>query len=261
MQHKNCYEGEKDVVNWQGFHVNDEEDFKEYLQSRVRNRFDAKQYEDDFQDDLEYAEMSGMDTGNLQDYIDSYDTPKDYKPWKIGEALSECILSDWENAILPWNRNRDELLPKVSLPGNDIVGFIYLDGGVRFMFGETKTSGDTTNTPPTVMSDMHNQLHRHIDQEERRKVHSKVLRYLHARTKDTEYRSLFLEALKYHAKDKGAFILVGVLLRDTEPNEKDVRPHSEQLAEDAEHPTRVRMRTHYFPIDISEWPNAMRDEA
>jgi len=260
MHHDNCYEGEEDVVIWKGFRVHDKDDFKKYLQSRVRNRLDAKEYEESFQDDLEKVAMSGMNTDNLQDYIDSYDTPKDDKSWKIGEALSECLLQDQGDAILPWNRNRDEPLPKVSLPGNDIIGFIDLEEGVRFMFGETKTSGDTTNLPPTVMSDMHDQLRRHLDQKERRRVHSKVLRYLHARTKDTEYRSHFLEALQYHAKDKRAFILVGVLLRDTEPTEKDVRPHSKQLAEDAEPPTKVRIQAHYFPVDISKWPETMRNE-
>lgn len=251
------------VVEWKGVEVASAPDFEEFLQSTVRKRFDANEEESDFQDIIQEIGASVLNPENLKEHLDNYELPTDDRSWKIGEAVAECLLIDCEEILLPWNRSLDETNPNASLPGTDIIGFTEVDGEIRFFFAEVKTSWSKSSTPVTAMYDLRDQIRNHLNDEQRRRLHNKILRYLHPRVKrDPEYWNAFKNALKNHVLSKGMAISVsGILLRDTSPTEKDVKSPTSDLAMDAKNPTKVSVAAYYLPVSIKDWPDKMRDKS
>lgn len=263
LSYDDAFDGCSGDVQWRGQVIGDESEFEAYLQGVVKERLDDTELEKSFEKELSGLASCGMQKSGLENYLDNYAAATDDQNWKIGEALAECILRERDGAMLPWNRARDEMKPKVSLPGTDIVGFLRVDGEMKFLFGETKTSADVSNVPPSVMVSgddcMAAQLLGHLLEKERQHVHGKVIRWLFARVKSTDQRSHFIDALRNHVCSDGLnFVLFGILLRDTEPNEEDVKKPSINLAESAQSPTVVRIEAVYLPIKINVWSNRMR---
>lgn len=263
LSYEDAFDGRSGSVQWRGQIIGDEAEFEAYMRDVVKKRLDDAELEKSFEKELSGLASCGMQKSGLENYLNDYAAAQDDKNWKIGEALAECILQEREGAVLPWNKARDEMKPKVSLPGTDIVGFLRVNGQMKFLFGETKTSADKSNVPPSVMVSgddcMTAQLLGHLQESERQHVHGKVIRWLFARVKSTEQRPLFIDALSNHCHSNGLnFVLLGVLLRDTEPNEEDIKSPSMNLAESAQSPTVVRIEAVYLPVRINLWRKRMR---
>lgn len=56
-------------------------------------------------------------------------------------------------------------------------------------------------------------------------------------------------------------LLVGVLLRDTEPNELDVTARAVALAKSLRAPTRIEVTAWYLPVLIKDWPALLEEDS
>ncbi len=84
------YSGVHLSARWRGHEVVDENRFKSYMARRVKARVEDDEVADPFA-----AELLGMaTTGMSGEFVEKLlRAVPDAKPWAIGEALAECLLS------------------------------------------------------------------------------------------------------------------------------------------------------------------------
>ena len=243
-------------VTWQGRVVESEENFRQYMLDEVRPR--VSDSEASFESDLRGLARTGMETKFIERVLRSAAAPK---PWEIGEALAECTLRDSGSVHWPWNTVRDRRTPRASLPGADLVGF-HSDGeSVKLLLGQVKTSAEVAS-PPRVMrgSDgMQSQLSTcAMDLG----AHRSVMQWLHARCTSSEMRQLYVSAMKrFFASEGTDIVVVGVLIRDTAPNESDLGASGQALSGKLLPPTRAELLAWYLPIPTSDWPTLVRGQS
>ena len=93
-------------------------------------------------------------------------------------------------------------------------------------------------------------------------IQHSVMQWLHARCKSGEMRRLYVSAMKRFLASEGAdILLVGVLIRDTEPNESDLRASGQALSEKLLPPTQVELLAWYLPIPTSDWPTLLQGQS
>ena len=247
------YSGANDSAQWRGHAVVDEGSFKSYVASRVKARVEDDEAEDQFAAELRGMAMTGMATEFVESLLRA--VPEE-KSWAIGEAFAECVLADDETREIcwPWNLVRDRRTPRASLPGADLVGFCKEDDAVLLLFGEVKTSSDA-NTPPNVMNGSGGMAWQLKDEATRLDIQHALLKWLRARCQSDEHRALYQAAVHRYVQSLGKeILLVGILLRDTEPNELDVTARAKALAESLASPTRIEITAWYLPVPIEDWP-------
>jgi hypothetical protein len=175
--------------------------------------------------------------------------------WEIGEALAECLLQDHSDGEIcwPWNTVRDRRTPRASLPGADLVGFFRQNNTVLLLFGEVKTSSDH-NMPPNVMYGGEALTWQLEESATRLDIQGTLLQWLRSRCLTDEHRNLYREAVSRYVKSGGKeLLLVGILLRDTTPNERDVRSRARDLATKLEKQALADIRAWYLPLPIEQW--------
>ena len=247
------YSGEKDSAQWRGHAVVDEVRFKSYMASRVKARVEDDEAEDQFAAELRGMATTGMATEFVETLLRA--VPEE-KSWAVGEALAECVLTDDETREIcwPWNLVRDRRTPRASLPGADLVGFCKEGDSVLLLFGEVKTSSDA-NTPPSVMNGSGGMAWQLKNEATRLDIQHALLKWLRARCQSDEHRALYQAAVHRYVLSLGKeILLVGILLRDTEPNELDVTARAMDLAESLGTPTRIEITAWYLPVPIEDWP-------
>ncbi|MCY4655996.1 MAG: hypothetical protein OXC80_04175 [Gammaproteobacteria bacterium] len=248
-----CYSGSMDCVQWIGQDVVNEERFKSYMSSRVKARVEDDEADNQLASELRGMAMTDMETDFVEDLLSAV---HEGKSWAIGEALAECVLADDETREIcwPWNLAHDRRTPSASLPGADLVGFCKEGDTVLLLFGEVKTSSDP-NTPPNVMYGSGG-LARQIEEiSTRSDIQQSLLMWLRVRCYSDEHRTLFEAAVHRYVQSLGKeMLLVGILLRDTKPNELDVANPSKALAKNLSSPTRVEINAWYLPVPINDWP-------
>ena len=239
-------------VRWEGHAVRDAERFQEYMRHVVARRLTA--------DDSKLATVlrglasTEMATDAIGQLLASV---RPLKGWEVGETFAECVLRDdvgWQ-VHWPWNTSRDLRSPNASLQGADLVGFVQRDGETFLLFGEVKTSGEA-QTPPTVMTGpggLPSQLERISLRPD---VQHALLSWLHVRCRSQIQRDLFEKATRRYLESGGqSFMLAGVLLRDTTPDERDLRHPAEALSRRlAAAPGSVDLVAWYLPTPIDRWP-------
>ena len=187
-------------------------------------------------------------TGFLQDAAH-----EEIPPWQVGEAIAETVLEAFHGIVFPWNTRRDQRNPKANLQGADLVGISEESQTCRFVFGEVKSSSDV-RSPPSVLfgrSGMDQQLERLIDD---RDVHFSLIKWLYARIDEEETGPIFDEALAAFVKTHGSYIrLVGVLVRDTSPSERDVSNRGKALGNRVQAPGSVELHALYMPRPKARW--------
>lgn len=89
-----------------------------------------------------------------------------------------------------------------------------------------------------------------------------LLKWLHSRCQSEPYRDLYEKAVGRYLKSEGKeLLLVGILIRDTAPNELDLRSRGQTLSNRLSNPTRIELIAWYLPVPIAEWPKLLKEEA
>ena len=245
------YSGSVDSVKWEGRVVDDEEQFKRYMREIVNQRIADSELS--FDADLRALATTEVETQFVENLLKA--VPR-LKSWEVGEAFADCALRDDSNlhVVWPWNTVRDRRTPRASLPGADLVGFYRENEKVVFLFGEVKTSSDK-NAPPGVMSGGSGMAWQLEQNATRRDIQLSLLQWLQARCQSQPYRDLYEEAVKrYLASEGKALLIVGVLIRDTSPNEDDLKGRGSTLSEKFSDPTQIELIAWYLPVPIADWP-------
>lgn len=244
------YSGNERAVKWEGVVFGNRNKFQEYLREVVRPRLEDS--DSSFEKELNNLRMDGMNTTYLGRLLSSIPS---HLPWEIGEALAECLLQDdsGREVIWPWNNRRDRKTPMASLPGADLVGFCGENGKTLFLFGQVKTSSDAS-TPPSVMNGkkgLRNQIKELafcVD------VQRSLLEWLHARCRRQPFRDLYEDARSLYLGSGGQeTFLVGILIRDTAPDERDLKAAGISLSALTDIPARIELHGWYFPVPLQEW--------
>lgn len=253
------YFGSHGNVSWSGHRIDDAGRFRKYLQEVVRPRvFDS---DSGFETDLRALATTGMATEFVERLLRAV---PELESWEIGEALAECILRTESGLDIywPWNTVRDRRTPRASLPGADLVGFCKYDNDniVLLVFGEVKTSSDP-NTPPSVMNGSSGMAWQLENCATLLDIQRTLLQWLYARCTDETCRTLYEKAVKRFLLSEGKeFLIVGVLLRDTNPNEADLKNRGERLSRRLPEPTKTKLFAWYLPVAISKWSELLQEE-
>lgn len=147
------------------------------------------------------------------------------------------------------------------MPGPDIVGIAEENGAPILLFGEVKTSSENQQ-PPGVMSGRHGLAHQIDNLAEQQSLQTVLLKWLYARCKNTPYWERYKKACESYLGSNGKnVILAGVLLRDTQPHEDDLRTRGKKLAARTGSQPKVRLDAWYAPRPISEWVSIVESAA
>jgi hypothetical protein len=168
------------------------------------------------------------------------------EPWRVGEAFGESYLTHHRTCTFPWPDGRDERKSGSSLPGADLVG-IHCDGEAeRFAFGEVKTSSEK-KYPPGLMYGRTGFKQQLEDLRDKVGNRDDLVKYLWHRAVNASWKDRFINAFKRYSTDNADVGLFGVLLRDVEPHEDDLRVRVSKLSEDCPQPMSIELLALYLP--------------
>ncbi|MEM1337087.1 MAG: hypothetical protein AAGF96_05025 [Bacteroidota bacterium] len=250
--------------SYKGFDYSGEE-CEQLMCSEVRSNLLDQEEKDAFTQDLsDLAGLpaTGFESERLLADIQAIEeeNPIDLRTWRIGEAFAEVVLELELKVRFHWNELRDARNPRGNKTGADLVGFVEIDGDVLFLFGEAKTSSEIANRPPQVMTgggQMEDQLKDLYFNKEKRNI---LIRYLASKTRNLNSQHPFKEdykkALKnYYLSYNPNYQLIGVLVRDVDADEKDVKESYDRLKTSIEVPKGLKLIACYIPIAKSNWSN------
>lgn len=187
------------------------------------------------------------DTNHRRDALDRILTNRgSFENWKIGEAIAEAYLTDHRSCYFPWPDGHDERKSGSSLPGADLVGLGSDDDGDCLAFGEIKTSSDKSYPPGSMYgkTGLKKQLE---DLRDDQLIRDKLLVYLALRATAASWRSQFEAASKRYLKDSSDVQLYGILIRDVQPSEQDLRSRVDSLDVDRPSKTKIELIALYLP--------------
>ena len=251
-----AYSGAAHPVRWEGREVADRGRFERYMREVVRPRISDEI--SPFEAELQGLATTGVETEFVERLLLAVTQPEG---WEVGEAFAECALQDdaGREVHWPWNMVRDRRTPRASLPGADLVGFLCDGQEVFLLIGEVKASSDA-RTPPGVMSGRGGMAWQLEQNATRLDVQRTLLQWLHARCQSESLGEMYRKAVERYLESEGkALALVGVLLRDTQPSELDLKAHGEVLSHRVADPTRIDLFAWYLPVPISGWPALVRE--
>ncbi len=168
------------------------------------------------------------------------------EPWRVGEAFAESYLTHHRTCTFPWPDGRDERKSGSSLPGADLVG-IHCDGEtVRFAFGEVKTS-TSRKYPPGAMYGRTGLKQQLEDLRDRVSIRDDLVKYLWHRALNASWKNRFINAFMRYNADDTDVMLFGVLVRDVEPHEDDLRIRVSKLGNDCPQTMSIELLALYLP--------------
>jgi len=253
-------------TNYQGFGF-DEHGCRTHLQGSVKGNLLDREVRDDTLERLRaLKEETGFEVseGLLADIQALEDENVQVQNFRVGEAYAEVILEQEFSCRFYWNELRDARNPKGNKTGADLVGFIEVDGQVLFLFGEVKTSSETANRPPQVMTGgdgIESQLRDLYAHRAKRQV---LISYLKNKMRlfpdghqfaldfGAGFRAYYSSPLDYH--------LIGVLIRDVDPDERDLSLSYSRLKTQILDPVRLKLLALYLPIQQKDWMTIINEE-
>ena len=249
------YKGEDQQVTWRGIKMEDTENFNTFITQDVASRLYDAEGHNEFETHLQGLVNTDFAQESLNDILSAQVSEE--RDWAIGESLAEAYLSRAYQVIWPWNMERDKRHPNASLPGADLIGFRSEDGDTRLVLGEVKSSTDA-NTPPNVMNGRSGMTHQIDNLANDLSRICQLLKWLLHRCKGTEHENSFNKAVKLFLNSGNkAITLIGVLIRDTQPNERDLRTRGQTLAEKLQNPTLCHLMAIYLPCAIADLPSLL----
>ena len=252
------YSGQDGSASWEGRHIADVAEFKRFLKEIVRPRMADEQ--SPFEPHLRGLATTGMSAQFVEKLLKAV---PEAQSWEIGEAIAECTLGSCFGGTVhwPWNMVRDRRTPSASLPGADLVGFFEHNDHVVLLFGEVKTSADK-ESPPNVMYGRSGMIWQLQETVNRRDIQKSLLQWLQARCSSEEHRRLYTKAVSNYITSQGKeLLLVGVLVRDTPPAEKDLKGRGMTLSGSFSQPTRSVLIAWYCPLPLAAWAAELKESA
>jgi len=259
------YENNHDCVSWFGLQCTDNEQFSEFLNTRVASRLDDTEGNDAFRNHLNGLALTGLGKESLSAVLNA-EQPEE-RAWAAGEALAEAFLEENEDVIFPWNMERDKRNPFGSLPGADLVGFVNKETGCRFVLGEVKSSSEQ-QYPPQVMSGrsynpgdnnhagMGHQIYKLAND---LTAICQLIKWLLPRIRGTEYQPNYEQAaITFFNSGNKEISLHGILIRDTQANEKDLSLPGMAFRRDFSNPTTCQLIALYLPWSIDQLISKIR---
>ena len=246
-------------MRYKGYELKECTEFNHFLETEVAHRVKDKEAFDALHNDLSALATTGFAKESLEKLL-NHETQEE-RDWAIGENLAECLLAKDYGVQWPWNMERDKRTPLASLPGADLVGFIYFKGGLKLVIGEVKTSSDK-NSPPQVVYGKSGMAHQIEKLACNLELIMQLIKWLHPRCKNTEYEDSFNIAISHFINNGNkAIFLFGVLIRDTSSQEKDLKSRAKSLSHSIEAPTYCDLVAYYLPFSIAELPIMISKEA
>lgn len=166
--------------------------------------------------------------------------------WRVGEALAESYLDHHRDCYFPWPDSRDERKSGSSLPGADLVGLQQKGDELRFAFGEVKTSSDK-KYPPTAMYGRTGLKQQLEDLRDKVTIRDDLVKYLGHRAHSSSWRDHYRAASKRYISDNADVSLFGILIRDVQPHEGDLRARVNTLCKDCPDATGIELLAIYSP--------------
>lgn len=234
--------------------------FKEYLVNKVKPKLDDERWIQELVDMA--VEITGF---SEEEFIKIFENRGDYGCWQIGEAVAECVLEDSGKARFYYQSCRDLKNPNAYNTGADIVGFCDVDGETLFLFGEVKTSSDRS-VPPAVLNGRTGMIKQLEELQVNKNKRDNLVKWITSKKKllSEAFENDLKKALSAYARSKGEKVqLVGVLVRDTEPNELDLKNRAKALEKTTPPLMKVWLFALYtrFSMDNDAWIIAMNGGA
>jgi len=246
------YEQEDRQVSWRGVSMEDGDGFSTFMANDVASRLHDKEGTAEFESHLRGLAPTGFARDSLNAIL-AAQIPEE-RDWAVGEAMAEAYLSREHEITWPWNMERDKRNPKASLPGADLVGFKIDGNDVHLALGEVKTSADR-QTPPSVMSGRSGMTHQIDHLANNLSLIYQLLKWLQPRCKGTDHETSFNAAIGlFLASGNKAVALFGVLIRDTQPNELDLKARGQTLAGTLPNSTTCQLIAIYLSCAIADLP-------
>ncbi len=254
---KTEYEDNHACVSWRGHSFSVGSEFDGFLKGSVRSRLDDEEGSDDFRSHVRGLELTGMGKTTLEAVL-AAEAPEE-RDWAAGEALAEAFLMETHGIAFPWNMERDKRNPFGSLPGADLVGFLSEGDGYRLALGEVKTSSEEAY-PPQVMSGRSGHMGHQIDTlGSDLTTLCQLLKWLHPRTKGGQFQDAFdRSCVTFFNSGSKAIALFGVLIRDTQPNARDLSARGSALRNRLAVPTQCDLIALYLPWKSDQLIPAIR---
>ncbi|MBN1185362.1 MAG: hypothetical protein JXB49_23965 [Bacteroidales bacterium] len=184
--------------------------------------------------------------------------------FRVGEAYAEIMLEQVFTCRFHWNENRDSRNPKGNKTGADLVGFIEVDDQVLFLFGEVKTSSETVNRPPQVMTSadgIESQLRDLYNDRSKRLI---LISYLKNKMRHYQqghpFRRDFETSERAYYAGVCHYQLIGVLVRDVDPEERDVSLSYGRLRDHILEPKGIKLLAIYLPVRKEEWLSIINED-
>ncbi len=171
--------------------------------------------------------------------------------WRVGEAYGEAYLTGHKRCFFPWPDKWDERKSGSSLPGADLAGL--QDTGkkklpFRFAFGEVKTS-HVENYPPGAMHGRTGLKQQMEDLRDSDSIRNDLFRYLMMRAQNATWKPKWESAAKRYLADRNDVAIVGVLIRDVPPDERDLKARSTGLANGHPAKMHIELLAIYLPSE------------
>lgn len=240
-----------------GISFNDENDFKSLLCSDIKKRLVDEPVRQDL---LSTLKILQTDTGfatcqNLLLDIQALSNNNiNVKNFEIGEAIAEVVLKNDFKCRFHWNKRRDSKNPEANQTGADLVGFIELKGEILFLFGEVKTSSEEKSPPQVLTQEGKGMISQLKELYSNHKKRLDLIRYLQTKIAlNDNIKEDFQSAIKAYYNPDNNYQLIGVLIRDTEAIEDDLKKVYEDLKDTILKPTGLQLVAVYLPIKQEKW--------
>jgi hypothetical protein len=238
----------------------DELECRDHLQDAVKDNLQDRQ---EWQDSLDRLRALQDETGfeanaGLLADIQTLEAQEiEVQQFRVGEAYAEVILEEEFSCRFHWNENRDARNPKGNKTGADLVGFIEVEDQVLFLFGEVKTSSETANRPPQVMTgakSIESQLRDLYNDRVKRLI---LISYLKNKMRHYpeghQFRTDFDASQRAYYSNIEDYNLIGVLVRDVEADERDISSSYQRLRNHVLAPKGLKLLAMYLPISKEDW--------
>ena len=244
---KIIYRNASGQVNWYGFQFAQGDKFHEFMLKDVGSKLIDEEVISELEAQEQLASSSNFETEGVRTIlVNQIEAPA------IGEAIAEAYLQNNDDIHWLWSIRHDVCTPNASLPGPDLVGFIRHKNDIKIVFGEVKTSSQQKK-PPSSMYGSSGLIQQIIRLADDYRLKANLCGWLLRRFKKTEYEDIVKSAYASYLNPKlRLFSLYGVLVRDTSPDQADLKSGGEKLAAQLQAPTDCHLIALYLPCKISE---------